>query len=376
MWASVQVPAGDVGGWSRGEVMAGLVELERVQREVSAAMAGLVVALGVHRRDTAAVVARTCGVSSAEARNRARVAWVIAALPAAGVALAAGVVSAEHVRVLAPVASTEGALALLEGAGERSPEELARKVMVLRLETDHGESLSARQHARRCLRFFDADDAMVGVRAVLGPVEGAELRSTLMRLTDEAWKRDHPERAALLGGHGGDPYEARLADALVVLMRGGSGSVSAGHRCRPAVIVTVTVDPVDGVARAELVGQGPIPVADAWRVAGDAELYGCVLDTKGEMLRFGRNRRLASHTQRLAVIVRDRHCQYPRCSKPHEWCEVHHLTEWSEGGLTNIEDLTLVCNGDHHHMHVAGEHLIRGPDGHLQFVGFADGPGG
>ena len=108
MWASVQVPAGDVGGWSRGEVMAGLVELERVQREVSAAIAGLVVALGVHRRDTAAVVARTCGVSSAEARNRARVAWVIAALPAAGVALAAGVVSAEHVRVLAPVASTEG----------------------------------------------------------------------------------------------------------------------------------------------------------------------------------------------------------------------------------------------------------------------------
>ena len=357
---------GAAADWSRAEVLAGLAELERVQREVSAAMAGLVIALGVDRRDTAAVVARTCGVSSLEARNRARVAEVVLKLPAAGAALAAGSVSAEHVRALGPVASTEGAVALLNSAGERSPEELARKAMVLRLDADHGGSLSARQRARRCVRFFAADDAMVGVRAVLGPVEGAELRSTLMRLTDEAWKRDHPERADVLGGHGGDPYEARMADALVVLMRGGTGPAGSGHRCRPAVIVTVTLDPDDGTARAEVVGQGPIAVADAWRLAGDADLYGCVLGTKGEILRFGRNRRLASHTQRLAVIARDRHCQYLRCTKPYEWCEVHHITEWSEGGLTNIEDLALICTGDHHHVHVAGEQLIRGPDGRLE----------
>ena len=366
VWSSVRVPMGEVADWSRAEVLAGLAELERVQREVSAAMAGLVIALGIERRDTAAVLARTCGVSSLEARNRAQVAEVVSKLPAAGAALAAGALSAEHVRALGSVASTEGVVALLNGAGERSPEELARQAMALRMEADHGESLSARQRARRCVRFFAADDAMVGVRVLLGPVEGAELRSTLMRLTDEAWKRDQPDRAQVLGSHGGDPYEARMADALVVLMRGRTGPPGSGHRCRPAVIVTVTLDPQDGVARAEVVGQGPIAVTDAFRLADDAELYGCVLDTKGEILRFGRNRRLASHTQRLAVIARDRHCQYQRCTKPYEWCEVHHLTEWSNGGLTNIEDLTLICTGDHHHIHLADEHLIRGPDGRLE----------
>ena len=329
-------------------------------------MVGLVMALGVERRDTAAVLARTCGVSSLEARHRTRVAEVVAKLPAAGTALSAGALSAEHVRALAPAASTNGVLALLDGAGQRPPEELGRQALALRIDADHGESLSARQRARRCVRFFAAADHMVGVRAVLGPVEGAELRSTLMRLTDEAWKRDHPERADVFGGHGGDPHEARMADAFVVLLRGGTGPAGPGHRCRPAVIVTVTLDPHDGAARAEVVGQGPVPVVDAWRLAGNADLYGCVLGTKGEILRFGRNRRLASHTQRLAVIARDRHCQYQRCTKPYEWCEVHHLTEWNQGGLTNIEDLTLICTGDHHHIHQADEHLIRDPNGQLE----------
>ena len=151
VWSSVRVPMGEVADWSRAEVLAGLAELERVQREVSAAMAGLVIALGIERRDTAAVLARTCGVSSLEARNRAQVAEVVSKLPAAGAALAAGALSAEHVRALGSVASTEGVVALLNGAGERSPEELARQAMALRMEADHGVSLSARQRAGRCI---------------------------------------------------------------------------------------------------------------------------------------------------------------------------------------------------------------------------------
>lgn len=48
---------------------------------------------------------------------------------------------------------------------------------------------------------------------------GAELKAVLARIADDAWRLEHLQRAEMLGGHEGEPYERRLADALVTLVR-------------------------------------------------------------------------------------------------------------------------------------------------------------
>jgi hypothetical protein len=86
----------------------------------------------------------------------------------------------------------------------------------------------------------------------------------------------------------------------------------------------------------------------------------------------GRTKRLATPAQERAVIARDRRCVFG-CNSPPDWCEVHHNHPWENGGLTNIENLSLVCKQHHHLVHEGGWSLrrvdgvleIRRPDGTL-----------
>ena len=67
---------------------------------------------------------------------------------------------------------------------------------------------------------------------------------------------------------------------------------------------------------------------------------------------------------RRAVILRDKHCQFPGCHQPPSVCEAHHLTPRSKGGLTCLTNLALVCR--FHHLvaiHRWGWTLTRHPDG-------------
>ncbi|MGB0435469.1 MAG: HNH endonuclease signature motif containing protein, partial [Mycobacterium sp.] len=45
--------------------------------------------------------------------------------------------------------------------------------------------------------------------------------------------------------------------------------------------------------------------------------------------------------------ARDRGCTRPGCTTPGYQCQVHHtLTDWKNGGPTNINNLTLACGPD------------------------------
>ena len=43
------------------------------------------------------------------------------------------------------------------------------------------------------------------------------------------------------------------------------------------------------------------------------------------------------------VIARDGGCSFPGCAHPPQYCESHHIREWVDGGLTNLNNLTLLC---------------------------------
>ena len=358
MWDQVVVPVVAPLDWTRIEIRDGLAQLERLRRCVDAACARLIAGLG-GGRDAAAEVARATGVSTQTARRHTRVAEVVASVDGAGEALAAGDVSSEHLTALAGVAD---AAELLPLALVQTPEEFARTVSRFQLDRD-GAGVADRQRAARSVRFFAAEHGCIGMRAVLTPIEGAELRNRLTQLCDEAWRAVHPERAAVLGGHNAPPLEKRLADALMVLARG-EGAASA----KPAIVVVIDADTLD----ADVVGEGPVPLGEVLAMVDRSDLYAAIRSASGGILKFGRSRRLASPLQRLAVIVRDRQCVFDGCDCRPERCEVHHIVEVEHGGLTDVDELALLCKPHHHHLHLHGLKLVR--DGPNWMVVAADDP--
>jgi hypothetical protein len=67
---------------------------------------------------------------------------------------------------------------------------------------------------------------------------------------------------------------------------------------------------------------------------------------------------------RRAVILRDKHCQFPGCFQPPSVCHVHHLIPRSKGGTTTLRNCRLLCR--FHHLitiHRWGWTLTCHPDG-------------
>lgn len=93
---------------------------------------------------------------------------------------------------------------------------------------------------------------------------------------------------------------------------------------------------------------GPIDprIIRAW--ACEADIIPVVLGGDGRILDYGRRERHFTAHQRRAIIARDRGCVAPGCSIPPGWCEAHHVTFWSNGGSTAIDNGALLCS--HHHM--------------------------
>ena len=72
-----------------------------------------------------------------------------------------------------------------------------------------------------------------------------------------------------------------------------------------------------------------------------------VFDHHGRPLHLGRERRLASADQRLALIAADGGCTRPGCDAPASRCAVHHVEDWAKGGRTDIDHLALACDACH-----------------------------
>src|SRR5699024_5955078 len=67
----------------------------------------------------------------------------------------------------------------------------------------------------------------------------------------------------------------------------------------------------------------------------------------GRPLYLGRGKRIASPDQRLVLYAGDGGCTFPGCTHSAYYSQVHHLDEWSAGGATDIDALTLACERHH-----------------------------
>ena len=353
VWDEVKIPTSDPSVTTGVHARIALRQLERLRREVDAASAAVTIVLGVNSRDAVAEISRATGKSNRQARRDARTAQTIESLPSAGEALAKGEISAEHVLMLHRLLGVPGVEDLLKDAAASTVDEFRETVQQFELHASGDENMADKQRKRRILRFFGADFGMVGLTGLLPPIEGARLQAELEAIADRAYRAKHPGRAEERGGHHEEPLAARLVDALLSLAIADGQSESlprrASHCSRAAVVITLSLN--DRSARS--IGHGPVPFPEAMRTAmsGEVDLYAAVLGMNGEILNLGRDRRFPTLLQRLAVTIRDERCQFPGCHTPHTRAEVHHITEYDNGGQTVVSNLTLLCDSHHHFLH-------------------------
>lgn len=87
------------------------------------------------------------------------------------------------------------------------------------------------------------------------------------------------------------------------------------------------------------------------RLACEGEVIPVVLGSDSQILDVGREFRLATPGQIKALRYRDEGCTFPGCTVPPEWCIAHHVIWWSHGGATDLDNLALLCERHHTHVH-------------------------
>lgn len=87
----------------------------------------------------------------------------------------------------------------------------------------------------------------------------------------------------------------------------------------------------------------------------DVTVDGC-----GNPLDVGREQRLYTSSQRVALAVRDGGCIWPECTRPASYCEAHHCDTWSaDRGRTDIDRGVLLCRFHHLALHNQGWRITR-----------------
>lgn len=119
----------------------------------------------------------------------------------------------------------------------------------------------------------------------------------------------------------------------------------------PSVRVLVTATALQsgvGAGRIEG-GETPVSIATVERIACAHGTIGLVFDDDGQVLNLGREQRLFSARQRIALAVRDGGCMFTGCDRSPAWCEAHHVEHWHrDAGKTDIADGILLCR--YHHL--------------------------
>ncbi|BDV29766.1 HNH endonuclease [Microbacterium terricola] len=145
------------------------------------------------------------------------------------------------------------------------------------------------------------------------------------------------------------------ADALALLC---SHALDCDHTDLPlggaTVIVRVSLDDLEnGTGHATIDGlAAPVTVSTARRMAASGGIIPCVLGSQSEILDWGREKRLFTRAQRLALAERDDGCAM--CGAPPGHTRAHHVTWWSRGGGTDLDEGLLVCDPCHHRIHDNG----------------------
>jgi len=99
----------------------------------------------------------------------------------------------------------------------------------------------------------------------------------------------------------------------------------------------------------EVAGTGPIPASVVDRLCCNADISVVLFGKQLTPLYEVTAARAPTAAQRRALIARDGACI--GCGAVPDECEAHHIIPWRRGGLTQIDNLVLVCWHCHDRIH-------------------------
>ena len=281
----------------------------------------------------------------------------------------------------------EAAVALIAAAPGLTVENLAIRAARVRDELDLA-GIAEREQAlrdKRYLKVVRQSDGMTRITGLLDPESAAivvpilDAAASPRRGGPRFVNPDAIQRADELM-RDERTIEQLTLDVLVELVRIGArvdDGKLLGDR-KPAVRVLVTKTDLEGPKTADGARVGAaffeghpdaISIQTAERFICATGAVPVLFDTDGRVLNLGREQRLFTEKQRIAMAARDGGCLI--CGAPPSWCEAHHIDHWDEHhGKTDVDDGVLLCRFCHLTLHnnrwrirrKAGDYYLERPD--------------
>lgn len=237
-----------------------------------------------------------------------------------------------------------------------------RALLDLEAEPELVDEREAALRERRYLHLTRQADGMTRLNALLDPESAALVRDAVDAATSP--RRDGPRFVSPSERDAEDSDRALrmltdtrtvpqvALDAVVELIRlGGAVAPSdvIGVRAPAVQVLVAERDVRSGRGVGFFEGQTePVGTATAERHICASGVVPIVIDDAGDVIALGRESRLFTRKQRIALAARDGGCRFPGCDRPPSWTEAHHIVPWSHGGKTDLHDGVLLCR--HHHL--------------------------
>jgi hypothetical protein len=305
-----------------------------------------------------------CGIATATAREKIRVANMLFDLPQTAAAFQQGDLSFSKAKSLTRVATPHNEEHLLDFALKATASQVDKHCQDLRnVQRETSIRDSNRLHEQRYLSWSAHSDGSVTLSVEL-PKESADLVIKAIEMS-AAQNSDDPPRG------GWPPRVSNLfqqqADALVAVARSflGSGednkSNTADH-----YQVTVHVDEKALAGAPDENSKSDLPIETVRRLCCDSSLVAATDDEHGNTKDVSRKHRVVHTSLRRKLMSRDKGCRFPGCT--HEkWLDAHHVKHWADGGETTAENLVMLCSKHHRLLHEGGFEIKPGANGEWHF---------
>lgn len=282
------------------------------------------------------------------------------------VTAAEGIVSLlDRVAIRAGDAACEEMEAILAARAPGLTSDELRRMLLdaeARLDPDGKEPREHERRDRRMLAFRTERDGSVSLTGRFDPETAAPIVTAIDGIVTRIMRRnEHQDDPAKKDGR---TRMQMQADILADLARHALGCRAVPTRPITTMVVRMDYDTfraaldenaeaagAAGTARIDGIEQ-PITARAVRRMAVDAQIIPCVLGGNSEVLDLGREERLFTKKQKLALAERDGGCAF--CGAPPGHTIVHHIDWWSRGGRTDLDNGILLCVACHHRIHDDG----------------------
>ncbi|MCI2959340.1 HNH endonuclease [Agromyces atrinae] len=250
--------------------------------------------------------------------------------------------------------------AVLPIAEASTPPQLQRRARTLR-ERLHPDSITTRHQsavAKRRVGLTHTHDGMSWLNAYLPAATAITIDTHLSDIAGHLATADEETRT----------LTQLRTDVFIDLLTGSpqtnepTNPTTAPRRRRrgprPTVMITVPALTLLGHTDepATLDGYGPIPIATARELAGNATSFIRILThpETGTTLSVGRDRYTVPPDLKAALHHRDTTCRFPGCNQPALTSDIDHTTDWQHGGPTTLDNLAHLCRKHHTLKHHTG----------------------